>query len=198
MQTVLEWDRYLLKLINSQWHNTFFDAVLPYVRIAEFWMPFYFFLLLYGLMNYKLAGLRWFGFAILTVILTNYISSDLIKEHIWRIRPCNNPALADWLRTPSLKYRPQSSSFTSSHAANHFGLAMFLYHTAKKVLGKWAYLFFVWAFMIGYAQVYVGVHYPIDILGGSAVGLAAGYTTASLFNKYKDARVRAKKAPGKD
>lgn len=80
-----------------------------------------------------------------------------------------------------LPARPGNGSFTSSHAANHFGLAMFLYATLKNYLGKWMLLFFVWAFFICYAQVYVGVHYPFDILGGAVLGCLIGYGTAYLL-----------------
>ena len=52
-------------------------------------------------------------------------------------------------------------------------------------MGKWAWLFFIWAGSISYAQMYVGVHYPVDIICGAAVGLLVGYTTATIFNKNK-------------
>jgi len=80
-------------------------------------------------------------------------------------------------------YCPQSSSFTSSHAANHFAAAMFIFTTFKKsVSAKWAFLF-LWAAMISYAQVYVGVHFPFDIFCGAIVGVILGYIPASIFNK---------------
>lgn len=83
-----------------------------------------------------------------------------------------------------MKYRPQSSSFTSSHAANHFAMAVFFYCTLSKHIGKWALLFFVWAAVIAYAQVYVGVHYPIDVACGGLIGIVFGYLSARLFNKF--------------
>ena len=184
MQNIVAWDHALFKLINNSWHNSFFDAVLPYIRIAEFWVPLYFFLLLFAVINFQVKGWQWFLIAGLTAIITNFISSDLIKQNIHRLRPCNNPAIADWVRVVMVKYRPQSSSFTSSHAANHFGIAMYLFTTLKNICGKWMGLFFVWAFCICYAQMYVGVHYPLDILGGTIIGLGIGFITGKLFNKY--------------
>lgn len=184
MQTLLGWDHALFRLINYEWHNSFFDAIMPYVRIAEFWIPLYFFLLLFASINFRASGWWWILFAAVTAIITNYISSNLIKDNIIRLRPCNDPAIADWVRVYMVGYRPQSSSFTSSHAANHFGLAMFFYITLKNIFGKWPMLFFVWAALISYAQMYVGVHYPIDILGGTIVGLTIGFITGRLFNKY--------------
>ena len=83
-----------------------------------------------------------------------------------------------------LNYRPQSSSFTSSHAANHFGLAVFFYCSLSKQVGKWAWLFIVWATAICYAQVYVGVHYPLDVVCGGVIGIVFGYLSAKTFNTY--------------
>ncbi|HMO61283.1 MAG TPA: phosphatase PAP2 family protein [Ferruginibacter sp.] len=182
MEQLLQLDRSLFKLLNSQWHNAFFDAVFPYLRIAEFWGPLYLFLIIFSVRNFGYKGWLWVLFLLLTVTLTDMVSSRLIKENITRLRPCNNPLYADWIRV-LVAYRPQSSSFTSSHAANHFGVAMFVFATYSKVFKKWPALFFVWALLICYAQVYVGVHYPLDIAGGTVVGCLTGYITASFFNR---------------
>ncbi|MBK8953405.1 MAG: phosphatase PAP2 family protein [Chitinophagaceae bacterium] len=120
--------------------------------------------------------------AAVTVALTNYISSDIIKELVWRPRPCRDAAIAHQVRF-IVEYCPQSSSFTSSHAVNHFGMAAFIYLTGRNLFGKWLQLFFLWAFIVIYAQVYVGVHYPLDVLCGAVVGMLTGYLTASIFNK---------------
>lgn len=181
----MEWDKTVLRYINARWQNPFFDWLMPFLRNADMWIPFYFFLILFVLFNYKKTGWWWVLAAACTPVLTDYISSGLIKENIHRLRPCNEPALAGWLRIlPGLSF-PQSSSFTSSHAANHFGMATFLFLTFKKEIGKWAGVFFLWAASICYAQVYVGVHYPFDIICGALVGIMVGYTTGTLFNKGK-------------
>jgi undecaprenyl-diphosphatase len=182
MHTILHWDESLLRLINDKWHNDFFDFLMPWLRNATAWVPLYFFLGLFILTNYKKTGCYLIFFAAASVILSNYVSSNLVKEFIFRLRPCNDPALQSWLRV-LVAYRPQSSSFTSSHAANHFCMAMFLFVTLKNEIGKWSLLFFIWAASICYAQVYVGVHYPIDVTCGAIIGILIGYLTGSLFNK---------------
>jgi membrane-associated phospholipid phosphatase len=78
---------------------------------------------------------------------------------------------------------PAGYSFTSSHAANHFGMASFFFFTFRHIISKWAWMPFVWAFFIVYAQVYVGVHYPLDVLGGAALGMLIAWTLALFFNK---------------
>ena len=75
-------------------------------------------------------------------------------------------------------------SFVSSHAANHFGLAVFL----SVVLGKrfpWVVpILIFWAAVISIAQVYVGVHYPIDITGGALLGICFGYVAGRLVTRW--------------
>lgn len=119
---------------------------------------------------------------VLTAILSDLISSSLIKEHIFRLRPCNEPSLADILHL-RLSYRPQSSSFTSSHAFNHFALAAYFSNTLQKHIGKWGMLLYLWAFLVAYAQVYVGVHYPLDVLCGGLLGYGLGKLTSYTYNK---------------
>ncbi len=182
MQQVLELDKHLFTIINSKWHSNFLDATLPLLRHAMVWAPFYLFMILFGLINFKKTGVWWVLFAAGTVALTNIISSDFIKENIFRLRPCNDPEMAANLRF-LLSYKPQSSSFTSSHAANHFGLAAFFFFTLSPKIGKWAWLFFAWATIVIYAQVYVGVHYPLDVICGGLVGFLFGYLSARSFNK---------------
>jgi membrane-associated phospholipid phosphatase len=182
MQSLLKWDLYFFKLINYDWSNSLFDYWMPLFRNAPFWNPLYFFLIAFAVVNFKKTGWWWVLFAAITASCTDLISSQLIKGNIIRVRPCNEFAISEWVRV-LVAYRPQSSSFTSSHAANHFGLAFFLYLTLKDQFTHWPKLFFVWAGVIGYAQIYVGVHYPIDIIGGALVGCIIGYFTARIFNK---------------
>ena len=100
-----------------------------------------------------------------------------------RLRPCRNPLLSDRVRVLVI-YCPMSSGFTSSHATTHFGVATFVYSTLKKYGSGWVSMFFVWAAIICYAQVYVGVHFPIDVFCGSLVGCLLGSIIGKLFNRY--------------
>ncbi|MEO7264162.1 MAG: phosphatase PAP2 family protein [Ferruginibacter sp.] len=182
MQQLLQFDKDFFYLINSRWQNSLFDTIMPLLRHANFWVPLYLFLFVFVLTNFKKNVFWWACFAGATVILTDFVSSDIIKENIFRLRPCNDDSLYPAARL-LLSYKPQSSSFTSSHACNHFALAVFFYLTLKNFIGKWAYLFFFWGFIIIYAQVYVGVHFPLDVICGALVGLVFGYLSAYIFNK---------------
>ena len=182
MQQIIHLDKELFKLINGQWTNSFFDWLAPWLRNSTLWVPLYLFLFVLLVINFKKQGFWIFVFAIITVTITDQVSSKIFKPYFGRLRPCNDPDMAAVIRY-FLHYRPGNGSFTSSHAANHFGLAMFLYATLKRHFGNWMWLFFVWAFVIGYAQVYIGVHYPFDILGGAVFGCLVGYGTAFIVNR---------------
>ena len=182
MNKPLQLDKELFNLINNKWNNSFLDNITPFLRNANAWLPLYLFLFLFVIFNFKKKAWWWIFFAAGTVILSNFLSASLIKELIYRVRPCNDADLADNIRILTV-YRPQSSSFVSSHAANHFAMATFFYLTLNKFIGKWGLLFFVWAMAICYAQVYVGVHFPIDVVCGAVIGFVLGYLSAESFNK---------------
>lgn len=174
-------DRYLFELINVQGSNSFFDVVMPILREKLFWAPFYVFLLTYALVN--LRKNKWYFIMMLfvTVSMADLTSSELIKKTVQRPRPCQELVVPD---INVLVHCGGGYSFTSSHAANHFAVAVFLMFTIFKQ-PKWLrYLLFLWAFSISYAQVYVGVHYPLDIFGGALVGVSYGLVMAWLYEYF--------------
>lgn len=175
-------DHSLFSRINGEWHNSFLDTFLPFLRQSYLWIPFYLFLAIFAPLNFKRKGWYWSLFFIAMAAASDYISSTLIKGTFLRLRPCQDPMLAQHIRLLT-HYCPGNSSFTSSHAANHFAAAMYIFTTFKKPAGQWWALLFVWALLISYTQVYVGVHFPGDIIGGAFVGMIIGYFPAKLFNK---------------
>jgi membrane-associated phospholipid phosphatase len=175
-------DTKLFLKINMVYTNSFLDGIFPVWREATTWIPLYFFLILFVSINYKLKAIPWILLFILTITISDQISSGILKNWIGRPRPCNDPFLQFYMRL-LLSRCPSSGSFTSSHATNHFAAAMFLWITLKPVFKKWGKLFFIWAATICYGQVYVGVHYPLDILGGCLLGCIIGFGSAWLFNK---------------
>ena len=179
-------DYFLFQQINSRYTNSFLDAVLPFIRNSNFWVPLYLFLLVLILINFGNKGWLWVAGLIVTVTLTDQVSSHLIKNLIQRPRPCSDFTLHFPVRL-LLNNCSGGFSFTSSHATNHFGVAIFIVITLQQFLGKWKWLFIAWAAIVSYAQVYVGVHYPFDILCGALLGCCLGYLTAKLFlSKFKN------------
>ena len=182
MNKIIAADKKLFEFINNHFHNSFFDWLMPHIRNAVTWVPLYIFILVFALVNFNKNKYWWLFFAAGTVILSNFISSDLIKENFFRLRPCNDSFYINKINY-LLSYKPQSSSFTSSHATNHFAMAAFFFFTLQKYIGKTAWLFFFWAAVICFAQVYVSVHYPLDVLCGGIIGFVFGYLSAQSFNR---------------
>lgn len=181
-QQVERWDQWLFIQLNSRFTNPFFDAVLPYFRDSVFWAPLYLFILAFIALNYGKKGLWWSIAFLCTLAITDMVSSRVFKEAFERLRPCRDPAFSAYVRL-LVKQCSGGYSFTSSHAANHFGMATFVSRTFYSTFGRWIYISYIWAFFISYAQIYVGVHYPLDVLGGAAIGVLAGLLTAWIFNK---------------
>ena len=109
---------------------------------------------------------------VVAVILADQLSSGLIKQLVERLRPTHDPSLSDAVHIVN-GYRGGMYGFVSSHAANSFAAAAFialLFRNRMVTIGMT-----VWALMQCYSRIYLGVHYPGDILGGMAVGLLAGW-----------------------
>jgi undecaprenyl-diphosphatase len=177
-----QWDQWLFIQINNYQSNPFFDSVMPYLRIGYFWIPLYLFLLVFIPANFKSRGWWWCVIFLCTVSLCDMTSTNLFKEVFQRLRPCIDPGFLQHVRLVVDRCGGMYS-FTSNHAANHFGMATFIFITLRPVIKKWVWLAYLWAAIIGYAQVYVGVHYPFDILGGAAIGFLFGWLLGVFFNK---------------
>jgi membrane-associated phospholipid phosphatase len=182
LQQFQQFDQWLFKKINGQWTNSFFDLIAPYLRQGNLWMPLYLFVLVFMILNYRKNSMWWIVLFICTVALTDMTGTRLFKHVFERLRPCNDPFFSDSVRLLVKNCSP-GYSFISNHAANHFGMAAFFYFTMRKYLPKWAWLGWVWAFLIVYSQVYVGIHYPTDVIAGAILGAVFGSLTALLFNK---------------
>lgn len=175
-------DTWLFLKINTEWTNSFLDSIYPWYREANAWVPLYLFLVVFSIQNFGKRALVWIGFIILTLILTDQISSHILKPFFERPRPCRDEVLMSEARL-ILNNCSGGYSFPSSHATNHFGFSMFVFLTLLPVAKKWRYLFFVWAATICYGQVYVGVHYPVDVLCGSLLGCLIGAGMGWMYNQ---------------
>lgn len=168
LAALIEWDKALFELINGLWHNDLFDLVLPYWRNKKTWIPLYL-LLLFVIGKDRGFKTVWVLVIIgLTIALADQISSEWIKKTVERIRPCNEPNLSN---VRVLVSCGSGFSFTSSHATNHFAVAMQLFLLFRLNWKKWHFVaLFCWAGLIAYGQVYVGVHYPLDVFTGALLG----------------------------
>ena len=177
-----QWDRRVFTVINRDGANSFLDAVMPFLRKAETWAPLYLFLLFFVLLNFKSKGAWWVVFLLVTVAITDMTGNYIFKQGFERLRPCNDPDFYGQVRL-LLPSCGSGYSFISNHAANHFGIAAFFFLSFRHLLKKWAGVGFIWAAVVAYSQVYVGVHYPLDVIGGALLGLLCGTATGVIFNK---------------
>lgn len=181
MKALLDFDRWLFQLINAEWTHPVGDLFFPLLRNAFFWSPVYLFLLLFTILNFKSKGWWWCAFFLCCFALTDIISTQIFKESFQRLRPCMDAITAAEARM--LIPCSGSFGFVSSHAANHFGMAMFMYGTLHFWAKKWILLAFLWAALVSYAQLYVGAHFPFDVLGGALLGMTIGWLVAKVFKK---------------
>jgi undecaprenyl-diphosphatase len=183
LERFFQFDFWLFFKINGTWTSDFLDKFFPLLRESVFWIPLYLFLLVFIWINFGVRGLHWAVMLICTAALCDITSSHVIKQHVFRLRPCRNPEIESQVRF-LVKYCPMSSSFVSSHATSHFGIAWFVYATLRPYTSRYLNIVFAWAAIIAYAQVYVGVHFPLDVLSGALVGCLLGYLMSKLFTRY--------------
>ena len=179
---LISWDKDVFQTLNSKWINPFFDSIFPWLRDPAFWVPLYVFLLAFMIFNFGVKGLWWSLMLICTVAMSDLIGARVFKEDFERLRPCNDPDLFGQVRL-LLKNCSTSFSFVSNHAANHFGIATFFVLSFRGLFKYWAYLAYFWGFVVSYAQIYVGAHFPLDVIGGALLGILLGSLTAWIFHR---------------
>lgn len=182
LDQLLQFDQQLFIAINKGLSNPFFDWLLPLIRNRYLWSPLYLFLVVFLARNYKTQGWIMIVFLLITFGIADYTTSGIMKPIFERLRPCNDTAIRDQIN--GLIGCGSGFSFPSSHASNHFAIAQFLI-TLFYTRWKWILpLTILWAFSISFAQVYVGVHYPFDVIGGAIIGCMMGYISGTVFLAY--------------
>ncbi len=182
----MQLDETLFFMINEGWSNAWLDAIMPIWRDKYTWIPLYVFFLVYAFVQYQPLKAGVFVLVLVAVVgLSDQTSSQWIKKNIQRLRPCNTTELREEINV--LVPCGSGYSFTSSHATNHFAIATFIAFTLLLRRTKWQILVYLWAASIALGQVYVGVHYPLDITVGALLGILLGSLGLLLF-KWVDRR----------
>ncbi|MDQ2180568.1 phosphatase PAP2 family protein [Marinifilum sp. D714] len=184
MDTLIQLDKELFLWFNS--HNTpFWDVVMMFFTRKEFWIPLYL-LLLYQI--YKVKGkeaIYWILGAFLLVFLCDQISTQLFKNVFERFRPSHDPSLEGMVNLVS-GYKGGRYGFVSSHATNSFGFALFTSLLFRNKL--YTFFIFTWSLLVVYTRIYLGVHFPGDIIGGMVLGLLLGYGVYRLTQWISNSR----------
>jgi undecaprenyl-diphosphatase len=166
-----ELDTSLFLWLNS-FHSPFWDKIMWFLSGKIEWAPLYIALLAYVIYKYRWKSI-WIivGIALL-ITLADQISTEIFKKGVERLRPTHNPEIRDLVHIVN-DYRGGMFGFVSSHAANSFAIAGFFTLLFKK---KWFSISIIsWAILVSYSRIYLGVHYPGDILGGAILGTLIAY-----------------------
>jgi len=175
---ILHIDKQLFVFINSVLANPVLDMLCPFFRNQKNWYLLYavFAYLLYRQYNFR--ALYVIAATALLILLSDQVSANLIKNVVQRLRPCNDELFKNQVRL--LVNCGKGYSFVSAHASNHFALAVFLSAMLKNI--SWLRMaLLMWAACIAFSQVYVGVHYPADVITGGILGSMLAYVFVKLI-----------------
>ena len=178
MEFIQNIDLELFRIINQNWSNALFDWAMPMITNKYTWIPLYFAFLAYFIIKFKKKSFIPIIALALAVGASDYLTSGIIKPAVNRTRPCNLEEATANILAPCRN----SPSFPSSHAANHFAIATFFFYLLSSKRNWLKGLFVIWALAIAYSRVYVGVHFPTDVLIGGIIGalLGVGFSKLSI------------------
>jgi undecaprenyl-diphosphatase len=167
-------DTNLLLAINGH-HYGWLDSAMWYITGNLIWIPFYLALLIAIIYKYRFKfWIVLLGVAI-TILIADQVASGFIKPLVCRLRPTHEPSLAGMIHIVH-EYIGGKFGFVSSHASNTFAVAVFIMQIFRNRIFTICIL--IWASVVSYSRIYLGVHYPGDVLGGAIVGILAGYTVS--------------------
>jgi membrane-associated phospholipid phosphatase len=166
--------------INNGMQSAFLDVVCSFMRNQKNWYVLYILLLWICYRKWKTKSLWVLGGAVVLVLIADQVSANLIKNTVQRLRPCNEPALAGMVN--NIVGCGKGFSFVSAHATNHFAIAIF-FSVLFYAEHKWVLtVALIWAASICFSQVYVGVHYPFDVICGALLGSFFGYVAGKFIS----------------
>lgn len=188
MEYIISLDTQLFYFINKTLSCGFTDAIMPLVTSMTFWLPFLVVFGIYQVWKGGTNGRLCVIALVLGVLMCDQISSNLIKEIVGRPRPCHQ--LSD---IHLLVGCGAGKSFPSSHAAN----AMMAVTVIALFFQKHRYWLPWLAVLIGISRIFVGVHFPLDVLCGWAIGTILGYCSYKIVNKLYAVYKKRKEVEGK-
>lgn len=178
LEKIIDLDKSLFVFLNNLGSEPF-DPIWLLITKQFNWIPF-FILLAYIL--YKKVNQKQFLFALVFIALMITFSDqtiNLIKNNIQRLRPCNDEELTGLIR---IVKDSETFSYFSGHAANSMAAMMFLFLIFRQHY-KYSYLIFLYPLIFAYSRIYLGLHFPLDIISGYIFGSLVGILFYSIYKK---------------
>ena len=171
-------DQHLFLTINGL-HHPLFDFLFFGISKEWIWLPLYLWVAYQFYLKYPQTFWKLIGLGILLVVITDQTSAHLIKNFFKRYRPTHHLVIGH-LTHPVNNYKGGLYGFVSSHAANTMGFAIYAGLRLKKQMPRLLPILIGWSLTVCYSRIYLGVHYPTDIMGGIIIGIVAGYLSFAL------------------
>jgi undecaprenyl-diphosphatase len=181
LETILEADTQFFLWLNGH-HSPALDPVMMALTQTVTWTPLYAVLFYFVVRKFKWQSWRALLAVACTLLLSDQITSSVMKPFFERLRPSHEPALAGLVHIVD-GYRGGLFGFASGHAANSFGLATVVWLLLRTSL-SWIWILFFWAALFTYTRIYLGVHYPGDVAAGAAVGMAGASVSFYFYKRY--------------
>jgi len=189
-ESLIKFDKELFLIING-FNNSFFDMLMWWISKPLTWLPVYLLILYFLIKKHRTEVVLIILLVAVLITLSDMSSVHLFKNIFQRLRPCHAPDLEGLVHIVNNKCGGKYG-FVSSHAANFFGLATYFFLILKKDNICMAFSLYVWALLISYSRVYLGVHYPADIFAGALLGILCGiivfYIYIILLKNFKNKR----------
>ncbi len=178
LELLMQLDRDIFLFFNGL-HALWLDPVMFYISEKFFWIPLYMLLLWFCIKHYGWRVLMILVFIALLITITDQLTG-FMKVAFQRLRPSRDENLADLVHIVNGS-RGGRFGFVSAHAANSFALAVFMIHLLRDKISYIAPVLLIWATLKAYSRIYLGVHYPGDILGGAIVGIISALIIIELW-----------------
>ena len=178
LEQLVQQDIQVLIYLNNLGSETW-DGLWQFLTRQTNWVPYFAFLLYLVVRQFGWRQTAWVVICIALLILVCDQSTNLIKNTVMRLRPCSDPDVAPYIRAVIQR---SSFSFVSGHSSNSMAVTVFLFAILRPYYKNIGLIFF-WPLVFAYSRIYVGVHYPLDILCGFAWGMVLATLALLVYRK---------------